>query len=157
MIPTTFTFLRSLPRTNGKLDRAALPAPDHGRPDLEQPYAPPQGDIEALLAQIWEDVLNLRPVGIHDNFFDLGGHSLAASRVVSRVLKHFRLQIPLQSLFQMPTIAQMAELITEHEGNRLADAELEGILDELESLSDDQAQRILATSVSQQGSGYKPA
>ena len=144
MIPTTFTFLQSLPRTNGKLDRSALPPPDRGRPDLEQPYAPPQGDIEALLAQIWEDVLNLRPVGIHDNFFDLGGHSLAASRVVSRVLKHFQLQISLQSLFQVPTIAQMAALITEHQGEQLKDGELERILDELESLSDEQAQRMLA-------------
>jgi amino acid adenylation domain-containing protein len=114
MIPATFTFLQSLPRTNGKLDRAAFPPPDHGRPDLGHPYTPPRGDIEALLTQIWEEVLNVWPVGIHDNFFDLGGHSLAASRVISRVLKYFQLQIPLQSPFQAPTVAQMAALITEH-------------------------------------------
>jgi acyl carrier protein len=149
MIPAAFVFLPSLPKTNGKLDRTALPLPDDKRPDLGQAYVQPQGKIEEFLAQVWEKALNVRPVGIHDNFFDVGGHSLAASRVVSQVIKHFQLHIPLQSLFEAPTIARMAALITAHQGNRLKDDELESILDELASLSDDEAQRMLAAANNQ--------
>jgi amino acid adenylation domain-containing protein len=149
MMPAAFVFLSSLPKTNGKLDRTALPLPDDKRPDLGQAYVQPQGKIQEFLAEVWEKVLNVRPIGIHDDFFDLGGHSLAASRVVSQVIKHFQLLMPLQSLFEAPTIARMAALITAHQGNRLKDDELERILDELASLSDDEAQRMLATANNQ--------
>jgi amino acid adenylation domain-containing protein len=111
MVPSAFVFLESLPLTNGKLDRKGLPKPDHKRPNLEQPYAPPQGEVETRLVQIWEEILNVRPIGINDNFLDLGGHSLAATRVVSRVIKQFQLDLPLQSLFQSPTVAEMAAII----------------------------------------------
>jgi hypothetical protein len=84
-------------------------------------------------------------VGIYDNFFELGGHSLAATRVVSQVLKTFQLELPLQSLFQSPTVAEMALVITEHEGKKLDGNELNRILTELESLSDEEAQRLVAT------------
>jgi hypothetical protein len=83
-------------------------------------------------------------VGIYDNFFELGGHSLAATRVVSQVLKTFQLEVPLQSLFQSPTVAKMALVITEHEGKKLDGNELNRILTELESLSDEEAQRLVA-------------
>ena len=94
--------------------------------------------------QIWEEILNVHPVGVHDNFFDLGGHSLTATQVVSRVINQFQLEIPLQSLFQSPTVAAMALVITQHRDKKLSDAELQKILAELESLSDEDAQRLLA-------------
>jgi len=76
MMPSAFLFLPFLPLTNGKLDRKALPKPDDKRPELGQPYTPPQSGIVMKLAQIWAEVFSLDRVGIHDNFFDLGLHML---------------------------------------------------------------------------------
>jgi acyl carrier protein len=134
---------RSLTAT-GKLNRRALPEPGVSRPKLSQAYAPPQTPVEARLERIWAEVLTLDQVGIHDNFFDLGGHSLAATRVVSQVIKQFQLEIPLQLLFQSPTIGAMAAVISRHQANKLSDVKLDRILAELESLSEEDAGRILA-------------
>jgi acyl carrier protein len=140
MMPSTFVFLRSLPLNNGKLDRAALPLPDHIRPQLPEPYVPPKSENEQKLVQIWEEVLDVRPIGTDDNFFDLGGHSLSATRVVSQVIKHFQLELPIEALFQSPTVAEMAVVINEHPGKKLGERELDRILTELESMSDEEAQ-----------------
>jgi len=152
MMPSAFMFLDSLPVTNGKLDRTALPKPEGKRPELSQPYILHRSEIEQKLVQIWEEVLDIRPIGIHDNFFDLGGHSLAATRVVSQVIKKFQLEIPPQSLFQSPTVAEMAAVITEHQGKRLGEEELTSILTELESLTDEEAQKLLSD---QTGTGQR--
>ena len=144
MIPSAFVLLDAMPLTpNGKIDRGALPDPGKSRPQLDIPYTAPQTAIEKELTKIWAEVLSLNQVGIHDNFFDLGGHSLAASRVISQVIKNFQSELPLQSLFQSPTIAEMAAVIMEHQGKRLGEEELERVLGELESLSDEEAQRLL--------------
>jgi amino acid adenylation domain-containing protein len=120
MVPLDFVFLESLPLTpSGKVDRRSLPAPGNARPDLDVTYVVPQSDIEKQLAQIWEEMLDVHPIGIHDNFFDLGGHSLSATRLVSQVVKHFQLEIPLQSLFQSPTVSEMTTVITEHQERKL--------------------------------------
>ena len=145
MLPSAFVFLEGLPHANGKVDRRSLPRPERVRPNLDQPYAPPASGIEQHLAQIWEESLDLRPIGIHDNFFDLGGHSLAATRVVSRVIKTFQLELPLQSLFQSPTVAEMAAVIAEHQGKKLGREELDRILTEIESLPEQEAQRLWAS------------
>ena len=144
MIPSSFMFLESFPLTNGKLDRSALPKPGKSRPELGAPVVPPRTPVEEQLAEIWAEVLSLDQVGIHDNFFDLGGHSLAATRVVSQVIKRFQLEIPLQSLFQSPTVAEIAAVITEHQRKKLGEDDLHRILTELESLSDEEAQRLLS-------------
>lgn len=145
MIPSAFVRLDKIPLTaNGKVDRSALPAPDDKRPELSTPYAPPRNDTEAGVRQIWQDVLDVRPIGIHDNFFDLGGHSLSATRVVSRVFAQYQLEIPLRSLFQSPTIDAMAAVITAHQGKTLDDGRLANILNELASLSDAEAQRLVS-------------
>jgi acyl carrier protein len=115
MVPASFKFMQSLPLTNGKLNRLALPKPDKRRPDLKEAYAAPRDIIERSLSEIWGEVLQLDEVGIHDNFFDLGGHSLAATRVISQVIKQFQLELPLQLLFQSPTVAEMAAVIAEHQ------------------------------------------
>jgi acyl carrier protein len=107
-------------------------------------YVAPRTSVEKLLAEVWAEVLQLEKVGIHDSFFDLGGHSLAATQVVSRVIKRFQLEIPLQSLFQAPTVAEMAAIITEHQAKRLGEKDLDRILTELESLTDEEAQRLLS-------------
>ena len=114
MVPSAFMFLDSLPITpNGKLDRKALPAPDQTRPELEETYSAPRTPVEELLAQIWSDVLKLDQVGIHDNFFHLGGHSLLATQVVSRIRDTFKLDLPVRSLFEAPTIYSLAQRVQE--------------------------------------------
>lgn len=145
MIPSAFVRLEKIPlTTNGKVDRAALPEPDDKRPSLSTPYVLPRNAIENDLVRIWEEVLDVRPIGIQDSFFDLGGHSLSATRVVSRIIKQFQLEIPLPLLFQSPTIADMAAVMTAHQGKTLDERHLAAILDELASLSDAEAQRLVS-------------
>jgi amino acid adenylation domain-containing protein len=115
MVPSAFVFLDSLPLTpNDKLDRKALPAPDHRRPALDDAFVAPRNPVEAILANIWAEVLKLEKVGIHDNFFYLGGHSLMATQVISRVRNAFSIEVPLRQIFDAPTIAEMAAIITDN-------------------------------------------
>jgi amino acid adenylation domain-containing protein len=112
MIPTQFVSLERLPLTaNGKLDRRALPAVDHGRSDMEQTFVAPRTPAEELLAGIWSAVLNVPHIGVHDDFFDLGGHSLVATQVMARVRDAFQVELPLRGLFDAPTVAQFCEVI----------------------------------------------
>jgi amino acid adenylation domain-containing protein len=112
MVPSNYIPLERLPLTpNGKIDRKALPAPD----DQAAPGAPdsvaPRDAIEQMLSQIWAKVLNVKRIGLHDNFFDLGGHSLLAVRIVADVEKMFGTRLPLATLLQAPTIAELAEIL----------------------------------------------
>jgi amino acid adenylation domain-containing protein len=112
MIPTSFIALDALPLTDTlKVDRKALPRPKGLRPELAMSYAPPRNSIEEALVKIWAEVLEIDQVGVHDNFFDLGGHSLAATRIISRVVKAFTLELSVKALFDSPTVADMAEVI----------------------------------------------
>jgi surfactin family lipopeptide synthetase A len=108
MIPTSFVFLDALPRTpNGKVDRTALPAPG-AEVDQGTRYVAPRTPLEEGLARIWAEVLQVDQVGVHDNFFALGGHSLMATRVLSRMRQTLRIDLPLRQLFSCPTIAGLA-------------------------------------------------
>jgi acyl carrier protein len=112
MIPSAFLLLPGLPLTpNGKLDRNALPAPDRARPLAEEAFVAPRTSEEVILAGIWAEVLGVERVGAHDNFFDLGGHSLKATRVLARVQDAFQVQLSLASLFDNPTVADLAEAV----------------------------------------------
>jgi acyl-CoA synthetase (AMP-forming)/AMP-acid ligase II/acyl carrier protein len=112
MVPSVFVILDALPlSSNGKIDRKALPAPDQARPDPTGAFVAPRTRTEELLAGIWTKLLHVEKVGTHDNFFDLGGHSLIATRVISRLREEFRVDLPLRSLFESPTVAGLAERI----------------------------------------------
>jgi amino acid adenylation domain-containing protein len=112
MIPAAFVLLDELPLTpNGKIDRRALPAPDKTRPELESGFTAPRTLVEQRLAQIWAEVLHLTEVGVADNFFSLGGHSLLVMQVMARVRKAFQIELPLRSLFESPTIARLAQRV----------------------------------------------
>jgi hypothetical protein len=112
MIPATFVALDMLPRTpNGKLDRRALPAPDHTWPMQHDTYTPPRTEVEQALAAIWGALLGRERVSVHDDFFALGGHSLLATRVMAHVRDSFELELPLRSMFEGPTIAELAAAI----------------------------------------------
>ncbi|MFL6199516.1 MAG: amino acid adenylation domain-containing protein [Thermoanaerobaculia bacterium] len=111
MLPSAFVVLPGMPLTaNGKVDRAALPEPGQaGRGSREA--APPRDEIELRLAQIWEDLLDVRPVGIRDDFFALGGHSLLALRLMGSVEQHFGRRIPLSALLEASTVERLADLL----------------------------------------------
>ena len=117
MMPSAFVLLNSLPLTpNGKVDRHALPAPDPIRRTMEESFVAPTSRAHHQLAQIWEDLLDVRPIGIRDNFFYLGGHSLLAVRLVGRIEQVFGKKIPLATLFAAPTIEQLAHALQFEEG-----------------------------------------
>jgi thioesterase domain-containing protein len=119
MIPAAFIILDALPRhPNGKLDRQSLPAPGSERPDLEQPLVKPVDALEAKLAAIWRDILGLDSVGVQDDFFDLGGHSLQALRMVSAVTALTGRPLPLRMLYESPTIRGLAERLRQSEPPR---------------------------------------
>jgi amino acid adenylation domain-containing protein len=143
MIPPVFMKIEEFPLTgNGKLDLNSLPTPSTARPDLDTEFVAAETPVERLVATIWTETLGLDRVGVYDNFLDLGGHSLTATRVVSTVMKQFQLEIPLPFLFQSPTVAEMAAVITEHKAKKPAE-KVERVLSELESLSDEEAEQLL--------------
>ncbi|KRP58564.1 non-ribosomal peptide synthetase [Pseudomonas trivialis] len=110
MVPSAYVWLALLPLTaNGKLDRKALPAPDHAAL-LSRGYEAPQGEVEAVLAQIWQDVLKLERVGRHDHFFELGGHSLLAVSLIER-MRQVGLSADVRVLFSQPSLAALAAAI----------------------------------------------
>jgi acyl carrier protein len=116
MIPTAFVVLSALPLLpNGKVDRTSLPRLEHARRELAEEYTPPTTSLEAILAQLYEAVLGVERVGVHDNFFDLGGHSLRATRLMSRISEAFQIDLPLRVLFESPTVAGLAQVITAQE------------------------------------------
>ena len=112
MIPATYTVVGELPRTpSGKVDRLALPRPETARPALREAYVAPRTATEERLASIWSEVLGIERPGVEDNFFALGGHSLAAIRVLSRVNSFLQVEVPLRKLFEAPRIAALAQEI----------------------------------------------
>lgn len=111
MVPAVIVSLAALPLTSGgKVDRRRLPAPG-GRPQLAAEYLAPRTPLETVMAAIWSEVLQLDHVGIHDNFFALGGHSLLGARVVSRTRALLEIDLPLHEIFQAPTVQTLCERI----------------------------------------------
>jgi amino acid adenylation domain-containing protein/non-ribosomal peptide synthase protein (TIGR01720 family) len=112
MIPSAFVPLQQLPLTpNGKIDRRALPAPDGVTFTADSEYVAPRNDVESLLVNLWGSVLRVEHVGPDDDFFSLGGHSLTATRLISRVRETFKIQLTLGELFEHSTAGAMARII----------------------------------------------
>jgi amino acid adenylation domain-containing protein len=110
MVPAAYVRMERLPLTlNGKIDRKSLPEPD--KDIREQEYVGPRNATEETLCRLWQEVLRRERVGIHDNFFNIGGHSLLAVQVISRIKQAFTVEMPLSALFAAPTVARMAEHI----------------------------------------------
>ncbi|PHN08610.1 non-ribosomal peptide synthetase [Flavilitoribacter nigricans] len=112
MIPVQFIRMDRLPVTsNGKVDKEALPEPDHIRPSLKIEYVAPRSDMEELLSEIWTDILGLDRVGVFDNFIDIGGDSLSGIRLMARINEMLELELPINLIFEKTTIASLATAI----------------------------------------------
>jgi amino acid adenylation domain-containing protein/thioester reductase-like protein len=137
MVPSAFVLMDALPLTpNGKIDRRALPAPSQERPTLGELFVAPRHETEQQLAHIWGQILDIQPIGIYDNFFDLGGHSLLVAQMIAQVAEMFQVELPLSCLFENPSIAGLAQAIASaqqpdallsdrHQPDLLADAMLD--------------------------------
>jgi acyl carrier protein len=132
MIPTAFVRLEAMPLTaNGKVDRAALPAPDAANTSGDGAFVAPRTPVEQRVAGIVAGLLGLEQIGMDDNFFLLGGHSLLGAQIIARVGDTFGVDLPLHILYDAPTVAELA-------------AEIERVvLATLEEMSDDEIQRLL--------------
>jgi len=131
MVPSVFVRLEAMPLgANGKIDRKALPEPNLDA-QSGRAYLPPRNEAEAALADIWREVLELERAGVEDNFFDLGGHSLTAVQVMSRIRSVFGVDIPLRRVFEAPTIAQLALAVEEC------------LIEQIDALSEEKVQALL--------------
>ena len=132
MLPSAFVVLKEMPLTpNGKIDRKMLPAPEFER--SAQDNVPPRTPFERALTDIWMDLLEIQNVGIHDDFFERGGHSLVATRLVSQIRDRFDVEVPIRAIFEKRTIERLALYIAELQANAAAPDEVEKLLAELES------------------------
>jgi len=148
MVPSAFVALERLPLTaSGKLDRRALPAPELEAYSSRQ-YEAPQGEVEEILAGVWQSLLAVERVGRHDNFFELGGHSLLAMQAIVRVRSALSVSIPISTLFRCPTPAQFAVEIDHNRRKRSSShiasaAGLEGLLGKVASMSDSKVRELM--------------
>jgi hypothetical protein len=146
MVPAFFTALESLPLSpNGKVDRKRLPEPDTSRADSAAHVAP-RDPLEELLCEIWADVLGHEQVGIEDAFLDLGGHSILAVQIQSRLDEVFPFEVGLRELFELRTVARLGEHVRKLGWRLGIDAEaIAATLRTISSLSDDEVARHLQT------------
>jgi amino acid adenylation domain-containing protein len=130
MVPAAFVSLDRLPLTaHGKLDRAALPAPETDGSG----HVPPRTETEATLARLWAEVLGVPRVGADDNFFELGGHSLLATTLATRLQDAFGVDVPVRAVFETPRLADLAAWLERAQLEAVSDAELREILSELDA------------------------
>jgi surfactin family lipopeptide synthetase A len=146
MIPTIFVPVDAIPLTSsGKLDRRGLPDPTISDARSGEDFVPPRTQSETAIARIWCEILALTKVGVRDNFFEIGGQSLLATRMMTRVNAEFGTQIPLRSIFEQPTIEALAISVMQANVEKEGDP-AEALIAELEALSDEQARELLRRS-----------
>jgi acyl carrier protein len=133
MVPSVFVFLYSLPLAGpGKIDLRALPSIGRERPNVETPFVFPRTPVEKYLTKVWAHLLDLDQVGIHDGFLELGGDSLLASRLVCQVRDVLHVEVPLRSLFETPTVAEIAVQVERNLAEDYTPDEINRILSEVE-------------------------
>jgi amino acid adenylation domain-containing protein len=126
MAPSYFTILEKMPlNPNGKVDRKALPPPESVDTEEDAAYAAPTNETETQLRQIWQSLLKVNNVGIDDNFFDIGGHSLKVLQLVNALHKQFNVKVNFQDIFQYPSIRELSRLVRAGETSGKADIEIQ--------------------------------
>ena len=134
MVPSAYVLLAALPlNANGKVDVKALPDPSTTRPNQDTAYMAARNDVEAAIIDIWQEVLGIAPIGIHDHFLDLGGDSLQAHQIVGRIAKQFNITMSPHVLMLQPTIAKMALAMVQHQAKLIDSQMLELFLIEIEN------------------------
>ncbi|AKJ30063.1 non-ribosomal peptide synthetase [Caldimonas brevitalea] len=142
MVPAVFVVLERLPLTpNGKVDRRALPPPDAGLLQARQ-YQAPQGEHETTMVSIWQELLGFERVGRHDNFFDLGGHSLVATRLVTRIREVFAVELALLDVFNHATVAALTARVIDAQLSQFDASDIARVLAALDDLSEAQLQEM---------------
>jgi acyl carrier protein len=151
MVPSVFVTLDELPRTaRGEINFPALPSPEALTSELIESFVEPRTPLEQKIANLLASVLGLERVGVNDNFFTLGGHSLLATQVISRIREEFRVVLPVQQIFETPTVAGLAAAIEatqdisdDHKIERVSLDEDELLLERLDELSDEDLTALL--------------
>jgi acyl carrier protein len=158
MVPSAFVVLESLPLTpNGKLDRRALPLPDKASYAIAQ-YAPPEGEVEQIIAGIWQELLQVERAGREDDFFDLGGHSLLAMRLVANIQSLLSVDLPIRVIFEYPTLRQLSGQVLGLRRDRLFETldeggvEIEQMLEAVTSMPEGRVQELLRELRMEEGS-----
>jgi acyl-coenzyme A synthetase/AMP-(fatty) acid ligase/acyl carrier protein len=145
MIPSQFLFLDAMPLTpNGKVDRKALPSPASVRSELEVAFISPRTPAEQVVAGIWAEILRMDHIGLNDNFFKLGGHSLRGAQVISRLRDAFQVKLPVRSLFERPTVEGLVSEIAQLRGGREIIEEIAEVIQKIEHLSEEEIKDILS-------------
>jgi amino acid adenylation domain-containing protein len=144
MIPSVFVPIDAVPRTaSGKIDRLSLPSPESvSAPSTGPVHTAPRTPVEQAIAALWADVLGVEKVGVDDDFFALGGHSLLATQIVAQLRSDFAVNLPLHALFTFPTVATLSQQVVELMGES-PDTDTQGLIAELEGLSDEEVARLL--------------
>ncbi|QSJ14566.1 amino acid adenylation domain-containing protein [Nostoc sp. UHCC 0702] len=143
MIPSAFVILEALPLTpNGKIDRRALPKPEKFRPELAANYVIPQTEVEQTIANIWQKALNLENIGIHDNFFEIGGHSLLMIKVHSELREIFKTDLAMLDLFRYPTISYLADFLSQLKNKTTSIQKTDNQLEKITSAKEQQRKRL---------------
>jgi acyl carrier protein len=144
MIPSAYVVLDEMPLTpNGKVDRRALPAPDPSALQRQNAFVAPQTETEKSQARIWTEVLRVEEIGIDDNFFDLGGHSLAVMQLMSRLRLSFGVEVKLSDFFADATIRATSEKIEAALMAQASASELDELLNMLEGIDNEEADHLL--------------
>jgi acyl carrier protein len=141
MLPSALVVLERLPRLpNGKVDRRALPEPEWGA--RGRAYEAPRNAVEEVLASIWKELLGAGRVGAGDKFIDLGGHSLLAAQVVARVGQMFSVDLPLSSVFECPTLAELAQSVVARERKAGQTEKIARAIRRVQTMSAEEAARL---------------
>src|SRR5205085_8042765 len=152
MAPSSFVLLSALPRTpNGKIDRQALPEPADAE-DTEL-FVAPRTRVEEVLCRIWAELLGVEEVGVNNSFFDLGGHSLMAMQLLSRLRGIFQLELPLRVIFEAPTVAELAKALVRFEVTPGQVERIAAITAELENMSPEAVSEMLRKALAERATG----
>jgi acyl carrier protein len=145
MLPSKFVFLKNLPlNPNGKVNRQELPAPALDRPNLEIPMIVPSTAVQAVIAKVWSEALGVNDIGIHDDFFELGGDSIIAGRITARIEKIFSWSPTLPEFYNACTAAKLADVFVQKASNAQAAQRAATLFLEIDRLSPDEIKNRVA-------------
>ncbi|VAW42374.1 Polyketide synthase modules and related proteins [hydrothermal vent metagenome] len=148
MVPAIVMLLDAMPLTpSGKINRRGLPEPDQSARAVEQEFIAPRTAVESIVAKVWAEILEVERVGVEDNFFDLGGHSLLATQVISRLKTSFKTNLPLRSLFESPTVEELADEIVALEKQPGQAEKIAAVLKKLGNMTPEQMKKLLQAGV----------